>query len=140
MPRVENREQLTALRDEILATSRDRRATRTRILIGMGTCGIAAGAREVMDAVRTELKRHALEADIVPVGCIGICQMEPLVDIEQPGLHRVTYKNIQPDQVPRLIEEHLRNKRVVPEWAVGRLHPDGIEPPNGNQPQKEAGA
>lgn len=138
MPRVENRDQLVALRDRLIAAEHDRRAHRTRILVGMGTCGIAAGAREVMEAIRAELNRRGIDADVVSVGCIGICQMEPLVDIAQPGLHRVTYRNIQPEQAPRLIEEHLLNGRIVSEWAVGRLHPDGIEPSEGDAARKEA--
>lgn len=138
MPRVENREQLAALRDRIRDAAMERHADHTRVLIGMGTCGIAAGAREVMDAVRVELKRHSLEADVVAVGCIGICEMEPLVDIEGPGLSRVTYCNIRPDMAPRLIEEHMVHGRVMPEWAVGRLSPDGITPPDAPEAREEA--
>lgn len=129
MVKVESHDQLIALRDRLREDIESRRAEKTRILVGMGTCGIAAGAREVMDALRLELKTHGIDAELVSVGCIGICQSEPLVDIEQPGMWRVTYQNVQADMVPRLVNEHLVNHRVVSDWAVGRLHPDGIEPP-----------
>lgn len=86
----------------------------------MGTCGIAAGAREVMRAILDELQKREIEAHVTTVGCIGMCVREPLVDIEQAGGPRITYGNIKPVMVPRLIEEHLINGRIVEEWVVGK--------------------
>ena len=96
-------------------------ATSTRIIIGMGTCGIAAGARETMDAIKRELEQRHIGATVSMVGCIGICVKEPLVDIQQAGKPRVTYGNLVADRVPRLIEEHLIQGRPVREWAIGRM-------------------
>ncbi len=62
-----------------------------------------------------------IDAHVTTVGCIGQCVKEPLVDIEQAGQPRITYANVKPDMVPRLIEEHLINNRPVEEWVVGRL-------------------
>jgi NADP-reducing hydrogenase subunit HndB len=93
----------------------------------MGTCGIAAGAREVMHAVLKELDSRKIEAHVETVGCIGMCAKEPLVDIEQAGKARVRYANITPDHVPRLIEEHLIRGKIVEEWAIGRLDARGIQ-------------
>lgn len=126
MALVKNKEELTELRDSLKASLQEKRDNGARVLIGMGTCGIAAGAKEVMDAVRAELIAREVPAEIVSVGCIGICQMEPVVDIEQGGKARVTYPNVRPDMVPRLIEEHFINGRVVKEWAVARISPDGL--------------
>lgn len=123
---VKDKEQLAELRDSLKASLEQKRAAGARVLIGMGTCGIAAGARDVMDAVRAELTAREVPADVVSVGCIGICQMEPIVDIEQGGRARVTYPNVTPEMVPRLIEEHFVNGRVVKEWAVARLDPNGL--------------
>jgi (2Fe-2S) ferredoxin len=67
------------------------------------------------------LDRRGLQADIKAVGCIGQCVKEPLVDIALPGESRVTYANVNPNMVSRLIEEQLVNGRVTPEWALGRL-------------------
>jgi len=89
--------------------------------VHMGTCGIAAGARDTMHAIINELHARDIEANIKTVGCIGMCAREPLVDIEQAGQPRVTYGNITADRVSRLIEEHLVNGRIVEEWVVGRL-------------------
>lgn len=126
MAMVKDRQQLVELRDSLKAELQEKRDSGARVLIGMGTCGIAAGARDVMDAVRAELIARDLPAEIVSVGCIGMCQLEPVVDIEQGGKTRVTYPNVRPDMVPRLIEEHFVNGRVVTEWAVARISPDGL--------------
>jgi NADP-reducing hydrogenase subunit HndB len=98
----------------------------TRIIVGMGTCGIAAGARETMNAILEELERTHTDARVTTVGCIGMCSMEPLVDIEEAGKLRVTYRNVHPDMVPRLIDQHLRRGNVVQEWAMGRVPSEGI--------------
>lgn len=121
MARLTSVEDLYRLRDEAKRAMTARAGAGTTIIVGMGTCGIAAGAREVMQAVTTELEQRGLEADVVSVGCIGQCVKEPLLDIQQAGAPRVTYANVRPDMVPRLIEEHLVNGRIVKEWALGCL-------------------
>ncbi len=121
MARLKNIEELKKLRDEAQKDLMVRTQTGTRIIIGMGTCGIAAGAREVMHAVLRELEVRKIEAHVETVGCVGMCAQEPLVDIEQAGKSRVRYANITPDHVARLIEEHLIKGHVIQEWAIGRL-------------------
>lgn len=91
----------------------------------MGTCGIASGAREVMHAILDELQKREIEAHVTTVGCIGLCASEPLVDIEQAGSSRITYGNVTPAMVPRIIEEHLINGRIVEEWVVARRAAEG---------------
>jgi NADP-reducing hydrogenase subunit HndB len=121
MPRLKSLEDLRKLREQVQAEITTRVETGTTIIIGMGTCGIAAGARETMHAVIEELHKRDIEAHIKTVGCIGMCAREPLVDIEQAGQPRVTYGNVTADRVPHLIEEHLVNGRIVQDWVVGRL-------------------
>jgi len=121
MPRLKSLEDLRKLREQVQDEITSRVETGTTIIIGMGTCGIAAGARETMHAIIEELHKRDIEAHIKTVGCIGMCAREPLVDIEQAGQPRITYGNITTDRVPRLIEEHLVNGRVVEDWVVGRL-------------------
>jgi NADP-reducing hydrogenase subunit HndB len=121
MPRVKSIEDLKRIREETQHSLKVRLETGTRIIIGMGTCGIAAGARDVMHAILEELDKRNIEAHVETVGCIGMCASEPLVDIEQAGQPRITYGQVKPSMVPRLIEEHLVNGRVVEEWAIGRL-------------------
>lgn len=126
MPKLKSLEDLKHLREKAQNEFSIRQHTTTKITVGMGTCGIAAGARETMQAVLAELEKRDIQAHVATVGCIGMCSEEPLVDIEQAGKPRVTYANIHPDMVPHLIEEHLINGNVVDEWAFGRVSPDGI--------------
>ena len=121
MARLKNVEELKKLRAEALKDIMVRTQTGTRIIVGMGTCGIAAGAREVMNAIVKELGARKIEAHVETVGCVGMCAKEPLVDIEQAGKSRIRYANIAPENVPRLIEEHLIKGNVIQEWAIGRL-------------------
>jgi NADP-reducing hydrogenase subunit HndB len=112
---------LQALRQQLQKDIKARTDAATTITIGMGTCGIAAGAREVMHAILDELDARGIAAHVTTVGCIGMCSREPLVDIRQGDEARVTYGNISPEMVPKLIEEHLVNGDVVDEWVVGRV-------------------
>lgn len=121
MPKPMTIEEFRKLQEETRREIRVRLRTETRIIVGLGTCGIAAGARETLQAILAELDRRGIEARVATVGCIGMCAHEPLVDIEQAEGVRITYGRVRPDMVPRLIEEHLVNGRVVAEWAVGRL-------------------
>jgi NADP-reducing hydrogenase subunit HndB len=121
MTKLKSIEELKKIREEAKRDLLTRVQTGTRIIVGMGTCGIAAGAREVMQAVLKELDVHNIEAHVETVGCVGMCAKEPLVDIEQAGKARVRYGNITQDKVPRLIEEHLIRGQVVQEWAISRM-------------------
>jgi NADP-reducing hydrogenase subunit HndB len=121
MPKLKSLNDLQALRQQLQKDIKARTDTATTVTVGMGTCGIAAGAREVMHAILSELENRGIDAHVTTVGCIGMCSKEPLVDIQQGDEPRVTYGNISPEMVPRLIEEHLVNGNVVDEWVVGRV-------------------
>lgn len=120
MSKIKSLEELKKIREEARKDLKVRIDTGTRIIVGMGTCGIAAGARETMHAILEELRKREIDANVTTVGCVGTCVHEPLVDIEQAGKPRITYGNVRPDMVPRLIEEHLINNKVIEEWVVGR--------------------
>jgi NADP-reducing hydrogenase subunit HndB len=124
MPQLKSLDDLIRLRDDARRTLQTRMDTGTVITVGMGTCGIAAGARETMNAILAELARREIDAHVITVGCIGQCIKEPLVDIEQAGNPRITYGNVKPDMVPHLIEEHLIKGQPVQEWVVGRQDPE----------------
>lgn len=127
MARLKSVEELKKLRVEAQRDLMVRTQTGTRIIVGMGTCGIAAGAREVMQAILRKLESRKIEAHVETVGCVGMCAQEPLVDIEQAGKARVRYANVTPENVPRLIEEHLIKGKVIQEWAIGRLNARKIQ-------------
>ena len=121
MPKLKSLEELQKLRQQLQKDIKARADTSATITVGMGTCGIAAGAREVMHAILAELDKRGIDAHVTTVGCIGMCSREPLVDIQQGDEPRVTYGNIAPDMVSRLIDEHLVQGSVVEEWVVGRV-------------------
>ena len=120
MPKLTNLDDLRRLKEQAQKEIRVRSDTGTKITVGMGTCGIAAGAREVMHAILRELEANNIEANVSTVGCIGLCAQEPLVDIEQAGAPRITYGKVTPKMVPTIISEHLIKGRVVTEWVVAK--------------------
>ncbi|HOJ82026.1 MAG TPA: (2Fe-2S) ferredoxin domain-containing protein [Acetomicrobium flavidum] len=121
MPKIRNLEDLRKLKEEAKDLTSARSGGKKKIIVGMGTCGIAAGAREVLTAILNELdKRGIKDVAVETTGCIGMCQYEPLVDIIRPGEPRVTYGNVKPEDVSRIIAEHLINGNIVWEKVIGR--------------------
>ena len=91
-----------------------------RIVVGMATCGIAAGARPVLLAFMDEVnKRGLLDVTVAQTGCIGMCRLEPIVEISVPGKEKVTYVKVNPDMVPRIVSEHVVNGNPVTEYTIG---------------------
>jgi NADP-reducing hydrogenase subunit HndB len=121
MPKVTSLEGLRQLRQQLQKDIKARTESSTTITVGMGTCGIAAGARETMEAFMDELGARSIDAHVVTTGCIGMCSKEPLVDIQQGDGPRITYGNVNPSMVPRIIEQHVAGGQVVKEWVVGQL-------------------
>jgi NADP-reducing hydrogenase subunit HndB len=121
MPKLKSLDDLKRIRDDAQQALKTRLDTGTTIIVGMGTCGIAAGARDTMQAIMTELAQRNIDAHVTTVGCIGQCVKEPLVDIQQAGQPRITYANVRPDMVSHLLDEHLISGRPVVEWIVGRM-------------------
>ena len=92
----------------------------TRVVIGMATCGIAAGARPVMLAFMDEIqKRQLAHVTVSQTGCVGMCRLEPMVDVIVPGHDKVTYVHVKPEMVPRIVAEHIVNGRPVEEYTIG---------------------
>ena len=121
LPKIRNLEDLRKLKEEAKDLTSARSGGKKKIIVGMGTCGIAAGAREVLTAILNELdKRGSKDVAVETTGCIGMCQYEPLVDIIRPGEPRVTYGNVKPEDVSRIIAEHLINGNIVWEKVIGR--------------------
>jgi len=89
------------------------------ILIGMGTCGLASGAKKVEEAIKNELKKLNIEAQIEATGCVGYCAKEPIVDIKLPGRPRISYCEVTPKLVPKLIQKTIVEKSVMKENLLG---------------------
>ena len=91
-----------------------------RIVVGMATCGITAGARPVLNAFVEGISKEGLteKATVVQTGCIGLCQYEPVVEVFD-GEEKVTYVKVTAEKVARIIEEHIKNGKVVTEYTIG---------------------
>lgn len=91
-----------------------------RVVVGMATCGIAAGARPVLNALVEGVNKEGLteKVTVSQTGCIGICQLEPIVEVFEPGKENVTYVKMTPEKAARVIEEHLKNGNVVNEYTI----------------------
>jgi NADH-quinone oxidoreductase subunit F len=94
-----------------------KRQERPRIVVGLGTCGIAAGGRKVMDAIQAEVEKKGLDVDVDFTSCIGMCFAEPVVEMALPGKASVVYGGVYPDNVAQLIESHIVNQTPVTEQA-----------------------
>ena len=114
--------ELKAIRDRAQAELNMRRENpnAARVLVGMATCGIAAGARPVLNAFVEEIAKRGLkDITVTQTGCIGICQYEPVVEIEVPGEEKVTYVKMTPEKAVKVVNDHLVNHNVVTEYTIG---------------------
>ncbi len=98
--------------------------------VGAATCGRAAGATDVLQALRGHIEQNKLDVLVVEVGCLGPCSFEPLVIVHKSGSPRVCYANVGPDQVVRILENHVLGDDPCAQWALGTMTPgrlDGID-------------
>ena len=93
-----------------------------RVVVGMATCGIAAGARPVLKAITEELeKRNVKNVSVTQTGCIGMCQYEPIIEVYAPGKEKVTYVQMTAEKAVKVVANHLVNGEVVTEYNVGAV-------------------
>lgn len=114
--------ELQALRDKVKGNvaSRTDNEDKIKIVVGMATCGIAAGARPVLAAFTEEIaKRNLTNVTVSQTGCIGICQYEPVVEVYVPGQEKVTYVKMSPDKVANIVANHIVNGNVVTDYVIG---------------------
>lgn len=91
-----------------------------RIVVGMATCGISAGARPVMQALMEEVKLRNLKyVSVNQTGCIGICKYEPIIEVYEAGKDKVTYVEMTPEKAKKVIAEHIVNGNVIDEYTIG---------------------
>ena len=94
-----------------------------RVVVGMATCGIAAGARPVLNTIVEAVNEGGLadKGTVSQTGCIGLCQFEPIVEIHEAGKEKVTYVKIDSDKAKRIIEEHIKGGKVIAEFTLSDL-------------------
>ena len=116
-------EELMAIRDKARASMTDREGTgdSIRVVVGMATCGIAAGARPVLNAFVEGVTAAGLvdTVTVTQTGCIGICQYEPVVEVYEKDKEKVTYVKMTADRAKEVIEKHIKGGEVVTEYTIG---------------------
>ena len=115
-------EELLEIRNKTLnqVNLRKDREEGIRVVVGMATCGIAAGARPVLNAFTEEIaKRGLTNVTVTQTGCIGMCRLEPIVEVTVPGQDKVTYVHMSPEKAARVVAEHIVNNNPVAEYTVG---------------------
>ncbi|PKL13245.1 MAG: NAD(P)-dependent iron-only hydrogenase iron-sulfur protein [Spirochaetae bacterium HGW-Spirochaetae-8] len=123
-------EELRKLRDtkKVEIQKRDISGKDTQIIIGMGTCGIAAGAKVVLDAFLKELDAHQIDnVSVTQTGCMGLCYVEPTVEVLSPGMPPVIYGKVDANVARLIIEEHIMHSRMVSEHVFDRPSTDIIK-------------
>ena len=100
---------------------RENSEAKTRVLVGMATCGIAAGARPVLNTLAQEVQSRGLtnKISVTQTGCIGLCQYEPIVEVMEPGKEKVTYVKMNPDKALEVMERHLIGGHPVEKYTMG---------------------
>ena len=118
-------EELMAIRDKTrknMTVREDTGDSKIRVVVGMAACGIAAGARPVLNAFVDEIaKRDVKGVSVQQTGCIGMCQYEPIVEVTEPGKEKVTYVKMTPEKAVRVVNDHIVNGNPVAEFTVGAI-------------------
>lgn len=93
----------------------------TRVVVGMATCGIAAGARPVLNTLVEEVSSAGLTGKVTvsQTGCIGLCQYEPIVEVFEAGKDKVTYVKMTPEKAKEIVEKHIKGGKIVEEYTIG---------------------
>jgi NADP-reducing hydrogenase subunit HndB len=120
MTRITSLKELDRLRDEILQRrSQEEERGMAFVTVGMGTCSIAVGALKVFQALKHEIETHHLDNVILTqTGCIGLCTLEPILEVTVGTAPKVSYGHVQPQMVGRIVQEHLLEGKVVDEFVV----------------------
>ena len=119
---IKSLEELMKVKEQALAKRRIRNANaRAHVTVAMGTCGIAAGARDAMKAILDTIEENEIEDVLVTqTGCIGLCAFEPIVDVQIGELPKVTYGMVTPDRARSIILEHVVDGQPITEWQIAR--------------------
>lgn len=115
-------EELKAIRDKMQSqvSMREEDHARTRVMVGMATCGIASGARPVINKLSTLVQENNMtdRFAVTQTGCIGLCQFEPIVEILEPGKDKVTYVNMTPEKAEEVYKEHMIGGHILSNYTL----------------------
>jgi NADP-reducing hydrogenase subunit HndB len=120
MTTVKSLEDLKKLREEALEKRRVKTTEgQTQVIVGMGTCGIAAGARDAMKSILNTIEMESLSGIVVSqTGCIGLCEKEPIVQVVVGEGEKVTYGKVSPELAKRIVKEHVVGGNVIKEFVI----------------------
>jgi NADP-reducing hydrogenase subunit HndB len=120
MPAVKSLEELKKLKEEAMEKRKAKATAGTaQVTVAMGTCGIAAGARETMRAILDTIEADNLSGVLVKqTGCIGLCEMEPIVQVEIGEAQKVTYGKVNPDRAKQIMKQHVVGGQIVSELVI----------------------
>ena len=109
-----------SMRAEDHTYTRENSEAKTRVLVGMATCGIASGARPVLNALSNLVQEKGLtdKISVTQTGCIGLCQYEPIVEVMEPGKPKITYIKMNADKAAEVVERHLIGGHIVEEYTL----------------------
>jgi len=119
---VKTLEELKAIREKMQRQvgMRESNDDTIRVVVGMATCGIAAGARPVLSAFLEEVEKRDLKnVTVTQTGCIGVCRLEPIAEVYLPGEEKVTYVKLKPEMVAKIVADHLVNRQIVSAYTIG---------------------
>ena len=114
-------EELKAIREKMQGKvgMRSEDAGQIRVIVGMATCGIASGARPVLNVLSDEVQKRGMSNVVVTqTGCIGLCQYEPIVEVLEPGKEKVTYVKMNVDKAMEMLEQHLVRGQVLGKYTL----------------------
>ncbi|HHU73802.1 MAG TPA: (2Fe-2S) ferredoxin domain-containing protein [Clostridiales bacterium] len=114
-------EELKAIRESMQSQLglRNESSNRTRVVVGMATCGIASGARPVLTTLSDAVQQKGLtDVTVTQTGCIGLCQYEPIVEVMEPGKDKITYIKMTPEKALEVVEQHLVRGQVVTKYTI----------------------
>ncbi len=120
MPSIKSLEDLKKIREEALEKRKVKSAAgQVQVIVGMGTCGIAAGARDAMKTILDTIQTENLEGVVVTqTGCIGLCEKEPIVQVVVGDQPKVTYGKVNPDVARQIMLEHVKNGTIVKDYQI----------------------
>ena len=107
------------------AALRHETVERPIIYVGAGTCGLAAGAGKTLEAVKAWLKKNKVKADVIEVGCIGYCAVEPLLDVRLPGMPRVSFERARAETVDAILNSIFTRRVPLKDNILGQFAPEG---------------
>ncbi|MBN2852877.1 MAG: (2Fe-2S) ferredoxin domain-containing protein [Clostridia bacterium] len=111
--------ELDAIRKSALENMKVRKDNQGfKIVIGMATCGIAAGARPIMNAFVEELNKRSINVPVTMTGCVGVCRLEPMADVIDENGNKTTYIMLTPEKVEKIVQNHIVNGQIVSEYTI----------------------